>query len=208
MSSAALPGDSSLLHSEKRVGPGIDNLPQLLARLDKDPDTAGRVYEDLRRRLILFFRLRRPQEAEDLADKVLDRVARRLAEGVEIEKVEFYVVGIARFVLRERFAATQRENRAQQDLVYVQQMQATVPALDTNPEANILALGNCLKRLEEAERSMILTYYGADGPNRMRVRQTLAQNLKISLNALHNRALRLRKQLERCVASQMPRGSA
>lgn len=207
MSSAALPGDSPLLNGEKRLAPGIDNLPHLLARLDEDPDTAGRVYEDLRRRLILFFRLRRPQEAEDLADTVLDRVARRLAEGVAIAKVEFYIVGVARFVLRERFAATQRENRAQQDLLYVRQMQATAPALDTTPEASILALGNCLKKLEEAERSMILAYYGADGPKRMRARQALAQNLQISLNALHNRALRLRKQLERCVATQMTRGS-
>lgn len=208
MSSASLPGDPSLLNGEKKAVPGIDNLPCLLAKLGKDPDTAGRVYEDLRRRLILFFRLRRPQEAEDLADKVLDRVARRLAEGVEIEKVEFYIVGVARFVLRERYAATQREDRAQRDLVYVQQTQAAAPALDSTPETSVLALGNCLQRLEDVERSMILAYYGADGPKRMSVRQDLAQQLDISLNALHNRALRLRKQLERCVQSQMTKGNA
>ena len=208
MSSASLPGEAPLPEDGEKPRAGIDHLPNLLAKLDQDPANAGRAYEDLRRRLILFFRIRRPQEAEDLADTVLDRVARRLADGVDIEKIEFYSVGVARFVLRERFAATAREERARTDLAYAQQMHVAAPALDSSPEARVRALADCLKGLEEGERSMILRYYGADGPQRMRVRDGLAQQLRISLNALHNRALRLRKQLEHCVEGRMTGGGA
>lgn len=208
MNSASVPGASPLHENKEKRGPGIDHLPELLAKLDQDPGKAGRAYEDLRRRLILFFRIRRPQEAEDLADTVLDRVARRLAEGINIEKIEFYSVGVARFVLRERFAAAGREERAREDLAYAQQMQVAAPVPDSSPEASGRALADCLKGLEATERAMILRYYGADGPQRMRERQDLAQQLRISLNALHNRALRLRKQLEHCVEGRMTGGRA
>src|SRR5271154_647155 len=89
-------------------GKGNEHLSRLLAKLNPDPERAGMTYEELRRRLILFFRLKRPHEAEDLADQVLDRVARRLSEGVEMERIEFYSLGVARFVLRERDTATLR----------------------------------------------------------------------------------------------------
>jgi DNA-directed RNA polymerase specialized sigma24 family protein len=203
MSEAPLPGGTSVLGRANKRNPGIGYLPQLLAKLDADPHHAGKIYEELRRRLILFFCLRRPSEAEDLADEVLDRVARRLAEGVEIQKVEFYIVGVARFVLRERDAASRREERAHEDIAHVQRGQMAVVVSEPSSEAHVVALGNCLERLQDAERSMILTYYGADGSERMRVRQKLAQQLHISLNALHNRALRLRNQLEHCVEMQI-----
>jgi DNA-directed RNA polymerase specialized sigma24 family protein len=191
---------------ENKRGTAIDYLPHLFARLDQNRDTAGRLYEDLRRRLILFFRLRRPQEAEDLADTVLDRVARKIAEGTQIEKVEFYIVGVARFVLRERTAASEHEARARQEMIHVQKMQVALP-VELPVETSVLALEDCLKGLGERDRSMILSYYGSDGDGRVRVRQELAQQLGISLNALHNRALRLRKQLERCVEKHKKKGT-
>ena len=42
-------------------------------------------YERLRNRLVAFFRLRFPAQAEALADDVLDRLARRLAEGTVVD---------------------------------------------------------------------------------------------------------------------------
>jgi DNA-directed RNA polymerase specialized sigma24 family protein len=191
----------------------IEHLSLLLTKLDPhDAPAAARAYEELRRRLILYFRLRRPHEAEDLADSVLDRVARRLADGVVIETVESYAVGAARFVLQERYAATQREQRVHQQIGYTYQVEGypsgILAAIEAGPDVRLAALKNCLSGLESAERGMILEYYGADGSQRMRTRQSLAQKLSLSLNALHNRALRLRKQLERCVESHSQGGEA
>jgi DNA-directed RNA polymerase specialized sigma24 family protein len=193
----------SLQPSPANEGRGNEHLPQLLAKLDPDAERAGLIYEQLRRRLILFFRLKRPHEAEDLADEVLDRVARRLSEGVEMERVEFYSLGVARFVLRERGTATQREERLHLDVAYLQQTQLPDPNEELQAEANVAALRRCLRRLSQVERSMMLTYYGADGAQRIQIRQGMAEKFGISLNALHNRALRLRKQLERCVGTQV-----
>ena len=56
----------------------------LLAWLDADPHEAARKYEQIRRSLIRFFETRRCATPGDQADKVIDRVARRLAEGADI----------------------------------------------------------------------------------------------------------------------------
>ena len=63
----------------------IADLCFLLAWLDPDREQAGTRYEHLRRKLTLFFEARRcSPRAEELADRTLDNVARRLQEGVEI----------------------------------------------------------------------------------------------------------------------------
>jgi DNA-directed RNA polymerase specialized sigma24 family protein len=176
------------------------HLPRLLVRLDENPGRAGSRYEELRRRLILFFRLKQPADAEQLADEVLDRVARRVAEGLEILKIEAYVLGVARFVLREQEGTAQSAARALSDLAREQQIEMSDAPADPSSEEHQEALGRCLEELTPADRSMILNYYAAEGSGRINQRQTMARKLGINLNALHNRALRLRKQLEQCVA--------
>ena len=176
------------------------HLPRLLVRLDENPGRAGLRYEELRRRLILFFRLKQPADAEQLADEVLDRVARRVAEGLEILKIEAYVLGVARFVLREQEGTAQSAARALSDLAREQQVEMSDAPADPSAEEHREALGRCLEELTPADRSMILNYYAAEGSGRINQRQTMARKLGINLNALHNRALRLRKQLEQCVA--------
>ena len=48
-----------------------------------------------------------------------------------------------------------------------------------------------------------LDYYGADGAERIATRQRLAGERGISINALRNRALRLREALEDCVRKRL-----
>lgn len=176
------------------------HLPRLLVRLDENPGLAGLRYEELRRRLILFFRLKQPADAEQLADEVLDRVARKVAEGLEIFKMEAYVLGVARFVQREREGTALSAARALSDLAREQQIEMADAPVDPPSEEHQKALGRCLKELTPADRTMILNYYSAEGSGRIVQRQSMARKLGINLNALHNRALRLRKQLEQCVA--------
>lgn len=178
---------------------------QLLARLDSDADAAGRRYEELRRRLILFFRLKSPQDAHDLADTVFDRVARRLSDGVEIQSVEAYVLGVARFVLREHEGRVVRAAHVHDAIAYLEQTRVPATLAPTSGEEQLAALHHCLRALDADDRTLILAYYGDDGKQRMRVRGDLARLMNISLNALHNRALRLRKQLEHCVTRKTHR---
>lgn len=171
----------------------------LLRRLRADGEDAI-AYEALRRRLIQFFRLHDPADAEDLADVVLDRLARKIHEGVDVASVPSYALGIARMVLHETRTRAARRRLAEDD-------PTLAPAEDDALEAAALermlgALRACLEAAGATARQLILTYYGDDGAGRIATRQKLAAECGISLNALRNRALRLRDALEDCVRAR------
>ena len=77
----------------------------LLEALGTDSAEAGAAYEELRVRLIRFFRWNQCQFAEDLADETLDRLAGKLAGSAEpIVSPAGYATGIARMILLEQRA--------------------------------------------------------------------------------------------------------
>lgn len=53
---------------------------QLLAWLDEDRELAGKKYEEIRFRLINLFIARGCRISEELADKTIDRVARKVKD--------------------------------------------------------------------------------------------------------------------------------
>lgn len=180
--------------------PGLaSSFDALLSRLARD-EPAQLGYERLRRRLTQFFRLHLPVEAEDLADIALDRLARRLQEGTEVEHTQRYALGVARLVLLEARTRHAKQQLAEQDPGW-----SEVPDAEETLglETTIAALGACLDQLGTRARSLILAYYGDDGARRIQIRQQLAADLGSSLNALRNRALRLRETLERCVRDKL-----
>jgi len=167
----------------------------LCARLGRD-EPAELGYERLRQRLIQFFRLHLPPEAEDLADLALDRLARRLYDGVDVDHPQRYALGVARMILLEARTRLARQSVAEQDPTWTE---ARDGEETFRREAAVAALDGCLDQLGARARVLILDYYGADGAQRIRTRQKLAGELGSSLNALRNRALRLRDALEECV---------
>ena len=168
----------------------------LLSRLAADGGDAT-AYESLRRRLIQLLRLHVPAEADDLADVLLDRLARRIHEGTEVASVPSYALGIARMVLHEARAKAARRHVAEADPTLVPD---DGTAEDTNEVESVLAaLRACLDAAGTNARALILAYYGGDGAVRIATRKRLADEHGISLNALRNRALRLRDALEECV---------
>ncbi|HEX5313779.1 MAG TPA: hypothetical protein VFX38_02585 [Gammaproteobacteria bacterium] len=177
----------------------------LLARLGAE----GKVeveYERLRRRLIVYFRLSFPVQAETLADTALDRLARRLDEGVAVENVAAYTLGIARLLVLEAQAQALREQKAVRlETAASQDDDAEEDGEDEELERQrtAAALETCLKSLNTAGAELILSYYRADGSDRIRVRQKLAAGLGVSVHALRNRALRLRAALEDCVRRRL-----
>ncbi len=174
-------------------------LDALLARLAAEGDE-GVAYEALRRRLIRFFDVYVPADSGELADVALDRVARRIHEGVEVASVLSYTLGVARMVLHEARARAARRRVVEVD-------PTLLPAEDDGDarevEVALAALSQCLDTAGGDARALILEYYGADGASRIALRQRLARERGISLNALRNRALRLREALEDCVRKRL-----
>ena len=170
---------------------------RLLARLDPDRGRAGERYEDLRRTLVRFFEWRGAPFPDEHADDTFDRVARRLAEGVEISNFGGYCYEVARLVYLE----TLKGQRTRQTPIE----SAEPPAIADSSfearakEARMACLDDCLARLTPDSRELIVAYYRNDGRGRITARKALAARLGLQLEALANRAQRLRDKLERCV---------
>ncbi len=164
----------------------------LLARLNTDPDRAAQLYEELRQRLIRYFRWERSAEPEDQADEVLNRVARKLAEGEEVEGVERFAAGVARVLMRESLTRVRRRELALKKMV----LPDREPPVD--PDA-LACLEGCLAKLGSDQASLILRYYAGRGSTHNVVRREIAEELGLEINALRNRALRIRERLEDCV---------
>lgn len=166
-----------------------------LTRLAPDPERAGAEYEELRQMLVKFFECRGVAWAEELSDEVFNRVARRLAEGEAIENLPDYCFSTARFVLLEQTRSPERR-RVEFD---------TLPPLiapeleDAEEDARLACLRSCLQSLPTDSRALILEYYQDTKRAKIDVRQTIAARLGITRNALANRMVRLRSQLEQCI---------
>lgn len=171
---------------------------RLLARLDDDRARAGERYEDLRRTLVRFFQWRGAPFPEDHSDETLDRVARRLDEGVEIANLGGYCYTVARLVYLETLKGPDQRRASLQAEPAAAPIAGTA-SLALEQETRLACLDECLDGLPPDQREVILTYYRDQKRARIDARRTLAERLGIRIEALANRAQRLRDKLERCV---------
>lgn len=176
----------------------VEPLALLLERLGPSPDAAGEAYEALRRLLHRYFEVRGRPEAATLCDEVLDRVARRLADGIDIANLPAYAHGVARLVHLEA-----RRRSAASPIEALPAEPATAGAADADPAA--ACLDGCLDRLDDATRQQVIAYYTSDGRGRIDGRRELARQLGVSATALRLRMLRARLGLERCVEACLSR---
>jgi DNA-directed RNA polymerase specialized sigma24 family protein len=167
----------------------------LLTALNPDRAAASAEYERIRHRLIRFFSIHRVSSPEDLADTAFNRIARRIAEGEQIRNARQYLSGIARILLLEDSEKRRREE-------YMLRM--AMRDSDSHPDQELSdALEACLSMLPLTARDLLARYYSADGRKRIALRRQMAEEMGMELNALRNRALRLRERLEECVEIRM-----
>jgi RNA polymerase sigma factor (sigma-70 family) len=178
-----------------------DGFDALLAALDPDRNVAAERYAALRERLSRFFTWNNADDPDAQADEVLDRVTRRVStsshDDESVRRPEKFAAGVARMLLREGWRAQKAnvqmissfqmqnadQNRLQQEQREVEQLSAL--------------LDECLTELPEQQRELIRRYYCADCRSQIDGRKKLAEEFNISLNALRNRALRIRSDVER-----------
>jgi DNA-directed RNA polymerase specialized sigma24 family protein len=176
-----------------------DTFARLLAALHPDREQAGLRYEELRVRLVRVFLWEHAVDPEALADEALTRLARRLDEGEVIQSIPAFLNGIARNLLKEEANRRQRI----QPLTDV-----PAPPADSEIERRHEALEACLRTWDADKRRILLAYYQGDQSARILNRQRLAAQLGLELNALRNRALRLRDRLEACIRRQLDRDTS
>ena len=175
-----------------------ESFARLLECLDADAERAGEKYEELRHRLIKFFEWRSTPFPEDHADDCFNRVARKLAEQIEIHNLNAYCYEVARLVcLEAQKGSDSRRETWDPD-------QHSPDAASTADEANerellLGCLDDCLDRLPAESRAVIIEYYQDQKRDKIERRKALAAALGLRREALANRAQRLRDKLERCV---------
>lgn len=187
-------------HADKRT-----DLNRLLMRLDSEPANAWEKYRGLRCRLMKFFEWNQCPFPEELADEVLDRVARK-PQDEEIRDVSEFVVGVARNLRLESYKKSQRETHiedrpgGQESLADPRDHEQEIVA-DLDHQNSLACLRECLGNLRSADRTLALDYYSAQDEKQKVHRQKLASAAGITMIALRVRANRLREKLEQCVST-------
>lgn len=167
---------------------------RLLQAFDADRTLAAQRYERLRSRLIKFFTWEGSAFPEDFADETINRLAKRINEGLEIVHLEQYTLGVARLVFKEELRERQKTQTALSELPA-----NTAAFKNPGPEEDMVCLERCLDELPPESHDFILKYYLGNERTRIESRKELARRMSLSVNAVRNRALRLREKLEACV---------
>lgn len=172
-----------------------------LAALDADEMHAAEKYATLRYKLvsILTWKGCTSSDADELADRTIDRVAAKIADGEKIENVGAYAGSVARFILLEH-NRKKREDAVGDDLPEV----AVEPEIDILKESDFRmeCLRDCMAETipNPTDRRIIVGYYDTQSNEKNKnARKRLAESLDLSIGALKVKACRLRDKLERCI---------
>ena len=173
-----------------------ESLEALLVFLDPDNrDHAGIHYEMIRRRLVRLFEWRGFSNSEELADETINRVARRIQEGTEVRSADpyGYFCGVAHLLSKEVARRAAREHAALESKGW----QPAPPADEPEADDRLACLSQCLRRLPNDQRILVLRYHQEE--DHIRSRQALSQELDVPMNALRIRVHRVRRKVEECV---------
>lgn len=169
---------------------------RLLAALGEDRETAALEYLRLKNNLTRFFETRGFQTAEEAADEVLNRLARKSEAGEIYENVSTYALGIARMLALElRKSPLEKTSNDIPEIAV-----AAFDGAAEEREEKLGCLNHCLSELTNDNRRIIISYYQGEKREKIENRIRLAQDLDVPQNALRNRAVRLRDKLETCIS--------
>jgi RNA polymerase sigma factor (sigma-70 family) len=171
------------------------NFDKLLSWLNEDDVLAAEKYESIRLRLIKIFVVRGSLISEELADEVIDRVTNKIFEIADSYQGEaaLYFYGVAHNVFLESL----RKPKLEELPIYLSATENINS--DNNPDENLNCLIECLKKLDENQRKLILDYYENEKSTKISNRKLIAEEYGISLEILRTKAFRIRTTLQKCV---------
>lgn len=172
---------------------------EFLAWLDPDPEIAAQKYEEIRAALIAFFVGRRWACAEDMADEVINRVMRRGNELFDtyVGEPKHYFRKAAHHLHLDYLK--QCQPLAVREPVEIATHQASDPAGRELEESRSACLEDCIQRLSQANRELVIRYHEQSKSAKIRDHQALAAALGITVNALRLRVFRIHGMLRDCV---------
>jgi RNA polymerase sigma factor (sigma-70 family) len=170
----------------------------LLGRLSSDPEEAGKMYETVRRGLVNYFQFRGCADAEALTDETINRVAVKVTD-FQLDgnfKLANYFYSFASKIFLEDYKERKRLVSGFEDLELLPSENDT-PSGEKSTEVSCME--SCLAEQTEAERTLLVKYYGFEKSVRTQMRKKLAEEYGISIYLLQTRVSRLRKILKSCL---------
>jgi DNA-directed RNA polymerase specialized sigma24 family protein len=163
----------------------------LLSWLDADRDAAGIKYENIRTSLIRIFISNGFDDAEDLADVVINRVTAKISDMIDtyVGEPTAFFFAVARNVAHEA--------RRRKEIATDKIPETTV--IDRATSDTYDCLVECLAGIVEDKRELILEYYLYEGKDKITHHRLMARNLGVTDGALRTRAHHIRTSLEKCV---------
>ena len=175
-----------------------NNFEQLLAWLDPEREQAAIRYEAIRTSLIRILTWRGCNNAEDLADETINRVAEKvhLLKETYVGDPAIYFYAVAKRLAKEE----QRRANSEVAISEGYNIAGFPDEKDAaTEEALYECLSACLRRAGEEKGKMILSYYSGERNVKIANRRAMAAELGIPLNALRVRMHRIRASLENCI---------
>jgi RNA polymerase sigma factor (sigma-70 family) len=188
-----------------------ESFNKLLACFHTDREIAGQKYNQLYQKLITFFENRRCHNPEEYADRTVYRVARKLDEGLVFttEDPSKYFLTVAGYVLMEYWDDRKNDPDPLDDVTLPKQP-FTDPRYEEIAkmekfltERKKECLDDCLQKLPDKERELIIEYYQGETGDKVKNRKKMAEERGIPLNALRIRVLRIREKLEKCIVKYL-----
>jgi RNA polymerase sigma factor (sigma-70 family) len=164
-------------------------------------EIAGQRYEKIRRRLIRIFVGRGCFEAEEVADETINRIMQKLPQLIDnyTGEPELYFYGVANNIYMEWLRKQKKIKTLPLDDANSYGGAAGGRRAESEPEIEYECLEVCLKALPESQHRLIIEYYREERRAKIEARQRLAEELKISVNALQVKTHRIRARLLECV---------
>jgi RNA polymerase sigma factor (sigma-70 family) len=171
----------------------------LLSWLGSDIERAGNKYEEIRQSLIKIFTWRGCNEAEDLADETINRVAKKLRDIVNSYTGDpaLYFYGVAKNLLREQRRRTHLHPPITASSIPAAPIQSAGDTAE-DPELPYKCMNDCIEQLNPKDRELFLRYYSGEKRPK-NYRKELASQVGMTANALRVKIKRIRTQLQKCI---------
>ena len=186
-----LPGTSRALTAEA--------FGKFLRWLSEDDEKAVLEYQSIRAKLVRYFIHKGCSDPDDLFDKTIDVVVRKIDALEGYSSPLAYCFGVAKNIWRQDV----REHKltSLEDKV----------ALPTKPdqqvhEQQLKCLERCMNKLSANDRDLLVQYHQEQGHEKIELRKQLADGLG-GVNSLRIRMCRIRRNLRLCIAACLDQSS-
>lgn len=177
--------------------PTPEEFQKLLLWLGEDMSKGESNYNVVKTRLIRIFASRGCVDAEMLADEVLNRVA------VRIDTLILKYPDANRCCLA--FVDNVHKEYLRDQIKWTKVIPPEPPRPSEELEKEDQCLRECMGNLDQRERNLMERYFGEEKAVRRENRKKLAQDLRLTANALRIQAHRVRKIALRCLRECLER---